>query len=65
MNSPFLLTLFNLEFTAAPYFMKAEQSSKQIVVFPLAKADIGNYSVILRVSETKAPSYYTEYRFNI
>lgn len=37
----------------------------KIIVEPLDRNDIGNHTVILRVSEKDAPSYFTDIRLNI
>lgn len=32
-----------------------------ITIYPLSKVDVGNYSLILKVEEVDAPSYFSQY----
>ena len=45
--------------------MKLDTRNLIININPLSRIDSGNYTIILKISETKAPSYYTEYVFKI
>jgi len=65
MNSPFTLSLISSDNSKAPYFFRVDTINSRILVNPMSKADIGNYTVVLKVSETKAPSFFNEYTLKI
>ena len=59
------LSLYQTDHSKVWYFLRVDQSNRQVLVFPLSSSDIGNYQFVVRVSEILAPSYYSEYIINL
>ncbi|CDW84828.1 UNKNOWN [Stylonychia lemnae] len=62
-NSGFTLSMYQSDFSALPYFFKVDSRNNIININPLSKIDSGDYTIILKIAETDAPSYYSEYVF--
>ena len=65
MNSQIQASVKMATSSSLPYFITYDSKNTIINVKPLSYIDVGNYTVIVKIYEVDAPSYYTQYTLYI